>query len=155
MDGKVDVIRKITMEKNKNFLIFTNNLFPYKISYDLNSGKYYKIHNNISKEIKSIKPFFAHVSYKNIINKEDFPVYNEIIKMAASTSYGSNIFNMGTVLDLLKKHIFWEQYLTLNLPVTKDMEYPLTFFPKDILEVLKRSFLLKNTYEEECIRLEV
>ena len=92
-----------------------------------------------------------HFSYKQIINKQEFPVYNQIINMAASTSYGGYVFNMGTVLDLLKKHIFWEQYLTLGLPLTKDMEYPLTFFPKDVLEVIKRAICLRKDYEEECV----
>ena len=87
MDGKVDVIRKITMEKDKNFLIFTNNLFPYKISYDLNSGKYYKIdNNNNSKENYTKesfrKPTLEEVSAycqerKNGIDAEQFIDYYE------------------------------------------------------------------------------
>lgn len=149
MDGENGIIREITMEKNKNFLIFTNNLFPYKISFDLNSGKYYKITNDKTKEIKHIKPFFAHYPYRRIINKEEFPVYDKIIKMAADLTPGNYILNMGSVLELLRTHIFWEQYLTLNLPVTRDMDYPLTYFPKDVLSGIYRAIELDKTYHNE------
>ena len=59
----------IKMEKNKNLLIFTNVNFPYKISYDLNTGEYQRISENGTKKIKTIKPFFANVYYLNIITK--------------------------------------------------------------------------------------
>lgn len=150
MDGENGVVREITMEKDKNLLIFTNNLFPYKISFDLNTGKYHKIANNNIKEIKCIKPFFAHCYYRHIINKEKFPVYYRIIEMAKDLSdYSSYISNMGSVLNLLRTHMFWEQYLTLNIPVTRDMDYPLTFFPKDVLSTINRAIKLNETYKNE------
>lgn len=71
----------IKMEKNKNLLIFTNVNFPYKISYDLNTGEYQRISENGTKKIKTIKPFFANVYYLNIINKGEFPIYYEMLKM--------------------------------------------------------------------------
>lgn len=150
MDGENGIIREITMEKNKNFLIFTNNLFPYKISFDLNTGKYHKITNNKTKEIKCIKPFFANCYYRHIINKDQFPIYYRIIEMARDLSdYSSYISNMGSVLDLLRTHMFWEQYLTLGIPVTRDMDYPLTFFPKDVLSTINRAIKLNEIYKHE------
>lgn len=148
MDGENGIIKKITMEKDKNLLIFTSNVLPYKISFDLNTGKYHKITENKIKEIKNINPFFTHYSYRKIINYEEFPIYSKIIEMASGLSYGI-LYNMGSVLNLLKNHIFWEQYLTLGLPVTKDMDYPLTYFPKDVLNALKRAFRLREEYKEE------
>ena len=148
MDGENGIIKKITMEKNKNLLIFTSNVLPYKISFDLNTGKYNKITENKIKEIKNINPFFTHYSYRKIINYKEFPTYSKIIEMASGLSCGV-LSNMGSVLNLLKNHIFWEQYLTLGLPVTKDMDYPLTYFPKDVLNALKRAFRLREEYKEE------
>ena len=151
MDGENGLARKITMKKNKNFLIFTNNLFPYQISFDLNSGKYYKIDENKTKEVKNIKPFFAHYAYWHIIESHEFPVYHKIINMASKLSYGNYIKNMGSVLELLRTHLFWEQYLTLNLPVTNEMNYPLTFFPKDIFAAINRAFSLRENFKDEKI----
>lgn len=137
----------ITMKKEKELLIFTNKNLPYKISFNLNTGEYQKISDKGIKNIKNINPFFANVYYKSIINCEDFPIYNQMINMAASEGYC--LSNMGSVLKYLKKHLCWEQYMVLGIPVGRDVTFPLTYFPKDVLKTIHRAILLSETLKTE------
>lgn len=135
----------ITMEKDKNLLIFTNKNFPYKISFDLNSGKYFKILPDKQKELKSINFYFTNHYYKDIIKQEDFPVYYKMIEMAADR--GWNLRNMGSVLSFLRHNLCWEQYLVLNIPIDNSVNFPLSIFPKDVLNAILRAIKLNNMSE--------
>lgn len=139
----------ITMKKEKELLIFTNKNFPYKISFNLNTGEYQKISDKGVKTIKSINHFFANVYYKQIINHEEFPIYSQMIDMAANEGY--YLSNMGTVLKYLSRHLCWEQYLVLGIPVATDVTFPLTYFPKDILKVIQRAISLNGVLRQSCI----
>lgn len=138
----------ITMKKEKELLVFTNKNLPYKISFNLNTGEYQKISDKETKTIKNVNPFFANVYYKNIINEEEFPIYDKMINMAAMEGY--YLSNMGTVLKYLKKHLCWEQYLVLGIPVGVDVTFPLTYFPKDVLKTLQRAISLSETLKQSC-----
>lgn len=139
----------ITMKKDKNFLIFTNVNFPYQISFDLNTGKYTKIQGEIKKEVKCINHFFANNLYLNIINKEEFPIYHRMIEMAGDIGY--HLTNMGSVLRFLRQHLYWEQYMVLGIPINKNINKPLSYFPKDVLKTICRAIKLYDTYGREGI----
>lgn len=138
----------ITMKKEKELLIFSNTNFPYKISFNLNTGEYQKISDKGVKTIKNVNPFFANVYYGDIINEEQFPIYSKMIDMAARE--GCYLSNMGTVLGYLRKHLCWEQYFVLNIPIDINVTFPLTYFPRDILKILQRAISLSVTLREEC-----
>ena len=69
--------------------------------------------------------------------------------MAANLG-GSRISNMGTVLNLLKEHLFWEQYLVLNIPIDTGCSYPLTFYPKDVLDGIRRAINIGQKFREDA-----
>ena len=136
----------ITMSKEKNLLIFTNKNFPYQISFDLNTGEYTKINGEQKKVIKCVNYFFANNYYMDIINKEQFPTYSKMIEMAGDL--GWNLSNMGSVLGFLRNHLYWEQYIILGIPINRDVCFPLSVFPKDVLKSICKAIKLSETYNK-------
>ena len=141
-------VKPITMTKEKEFLIFNRKGYDFCIKYNLNTGEFIKCTKATSKPVKAINAFFANVHWRDIIDYDTFPIYAQMINMAAHRGY--RLTNMGSVLEFLRQYKNWEQYMVLDIPFSPNVSFSLGYFPKDVLKVILRAIRLSDTYKDIC-----